>query len=190
VAALTTAVVCCAAGGEEADDGALLVVGSIVVTALAVLDAAPRMGYQLLDYGTYTRRTLLNTSDAELRHFTFFRRVVDFRRLKNALGFPDAVRTKSRFNFDGGEALLLFVARLRSPATLDDLAINFGRRPSHVSELIHGVYRWLFNRFYAPILNNVNRWRNHLAVWAAAINRRAPAAAPCPDRLRAGAGVP
>jgi hypothetical protein len=115
---------------------------------------APRLDW--LAYGTYPRRTLRECDDAWVEAKARFHSVVDVLRLQRALEFPAKVVTASRYCFDGEEALLIVLARFANPGRLDDLAEMFGRRPSHVSELLHWAYDWRVPPRRTPLQR---RWR-------------------------------
>jgi len=115
---------------------------AVPMVALLAWCEAPRLDW--LAYGTFPRRTLRECDDAWVEAHARFHSVADVLRLKAALSFPEKVVTsaRSRYSFHGEEALLIVLARLANPFRLDDLAQLFGRRPSHVSELLHWAYDW------------------------------------------------
>lgn len=98
-----------------------------------------------------------------------FRHVDDIRRLIVTFaqhGLPNIVRTASRYVFAREEAIGILLSRFAVTDRLDDLCKIWGRRPSHVSEVLHYLYDWFYTTYYGPVLNNLRRWVQHLPRWA------------------------
>jgi len=106
--------------------------------------------------------------DAACEAMFRFRTVGDMRRLAIALGLPDSISTVDGHRFDRDDAIMYFCARLASKRTLQALCRDLGRSPAAVSQIMHWMYHFLWDRFFDAHLD-MGRWSGHLETWADAV---------------------
>ena len=139
------------------------------VRYLLIWREAPRLNW--LPFRNYVHKHLDDFSDEECESLFRFRTIADVKRLTAALGVPNPVLTPSRYAWTAEDAVMILLARFARRDTLDKLAMDFGRRPSAVSEVLHAMYSFLWDRFYEPLLD-LQRWKAHIPGWADAVHRK------------------
>jgi len=111
-----------------------------------------------LDYGSAPRKHLQSMTDQECEQHLRFRSVAVVLQLRQLLRIPDKVVFGERKIISGDDALMILLAFMAQPLTLDALAVAYGRRPSAISELVRHLFDHMYDRFYVNLLLNIGRW--------------------------------
>ena len=125
-----------------------------------------------LDYGSAPRKHLQSMTDQECEQRLRFRSIAVVLELRQLLKIPEKVVFGDRKIISGDDALMILLAFMAQPLTLDALAFAYGRRPSAISELVHHLLDHIYDRFYVDLLLNIGRWEEHFPTWADAVDAK------------------
>ena len=122
-----------------------------------------------LDYHAVPRKSLLSMKQEECEQHLRFRDVPTVLKLRKLLRIPDRLVFGKGKIIEGDDALMILLAYMAQPLTLDQLSQAYGRLPSAISELTHHLFDHVYDTFYADLLMNIRRWEAHFPEWAEAV---------------------
>ena len=93
----------------------------------------------------------------------------DFQELRAKLGIPLTMRTRCDKRFTGTTGLLVLLARMGSPATLETLGKVLRMNPKRISAIANTMVRWMYAKWGHVILGGLIEPR--LTLYAEAVHR-------------------
>ena len=106
------------------------------------------------------------------RTFRFEKR--DVQELCLLFEIPTKIVTENRYSVGGVEGLLILLHRMNHPVRLMDTAREFGCGESKISEVVHFMLKFLYDRFHKKLFFDEERIPASLMYYSAAVGASSP----------------